>query len=290
MKVSFCALCRDQDSLEYIKSEAEKIFPNDTEYLLINYSKNELDCYKAIRLFLANNSCDLIIVSHDDIRFGKLNFKELAREISNIVEKDNKAILFGVAGCNRNHIGAGHFYDGSMEHKWGFPDMGKVESLDEMFLVIRGGNGLTISEKLSGFHFYGTDLCLNAQKIGKSAYAIDFPITHVSAGKMDKAFFEARDAFENHLRNERNENIIRTTCTYVYGGNSVSKKCESLVKSWKMMCGHTYGKIARDCINIRGFQSLGSRWIIIVKYLEYRELVRKYRKTIKATILRYMKQ
>jgi hypothetical protein len=285
MKFSFCALCRNKETLKRIKNEAQKIFPIETEYLLIDNSKIRTDCYNAIREFLKNDKSDLIIISHDDITFKGLNYNKLLNNINDIIKYDNDAILFGVAGCNRDQKGVGHFCDGNIEHFWGFPDRGKVTSLDEVFLIVRKNQGLNVSDSLSGFHFYGTDLCINAEKLGKSSYAIDFPITHASEGKIDSTFFKARDEFENHLKNNQNKGIVRTTCTYLYGGNSVYKKCESLIKSWKILCGHPFERIARDCINQRGYKHIGPCWLIIKKHLEYKELIRKYRKKAKRFIL-----
>ena len=54
-----------------------------------------------------------------------------------------------------------------------------VHSLDENFLVIRTGTGVRCSPQLSGFHLYGTDLCLNALEQGRQPYVIDFRLRHL---------------------------------------------------------------------------------------------------------------
>ena len=82
----------------------------------------------------------------------------------------------------------------------------KVDSLDESFLVIRCGTGVSCSAELSGFHFYGGHLCLSAHFLGRSAYVIDFHVHHLSAGATPHTYVEARELFvtrwnrEFHLR------------------------------------------------------------------------------------------
>ncbi|MGC8490094.1 MAG: hypothetical protein ACP5QO_17990, partial [Clostridia bacterium] len=58
----------------------------------------------------------------------------------------------------------------------------RVMSLDENLLVLNRRNAPRCSPELSGFHFYGTDVCLNAIMAGGSAYVIDFPVTHGDFG------------------------------------------------------------------------------------------------------------
>jgi hypothetical protein len=51
------------------------------------------------------------------------------------------------------------------------------------------------SQDLSGFHFYGPDLCLQAELLGGSAYAIDFHLRHHGKGARGPDFRAARRAF-----------------------------------------------------------------------------------------------
>ena len=69
--------------------------------------------------------------------------------------------------------GAGYLFtvgEGVIGDATGLPR--QVQTLDELVLVIRRDSGLRFNEGLAGFHFYGTDLCLSARKMGLSCYAI----------------------------------------------------------------------------------------------------------------------
>ena len=53
---------------------------------------------------------------------------------------------------------------------------------------------------LKGFHFYGPDLCLQAEILGGSAYAIDFHIRHNGQGHTGKLFRASRGDFVRKYR------------------------------------------------------------------------------------------
>jgi hypothetical protein len=264
MKVTFCALCRNPDALESIGQAAKALFPPDTEYLLIDNSRRRIDCYEAIREFTAKAQEELIIVSHDDVSFEGLAYQDLIRAIEEAVKEDPDSAVFGIAGCTEGFRDVGHFRDATTEHRWGFPNGEKVISLDEVFLVIRNRQGIGVSEELAGFHLYGTDLCLNASIAGKTCRVIDFPVIHHSEGKIDGGFFKAKDAFEDHLRKIGEGRMIKTTCSYLYGGHDQRKKTRSLLKSWQFLAAHPSRDIARRCISERGRRVMGGLWDIRV--------------------------
>jgi hypothetical protein len=274
MKVTFCALCRDADALKSISRTARQLFPSDTEYLLIDHSRTGVDCYEAIRDFTDKAQGELIIVSHDDVSFEGLILQDLILEIEKAVKEDPDSAVFGIAGCTEGFRDVGHFRDATTEHRWGLPNGEKVVSLDEVFLVIRNGQGIGVSKELSGFHLYGTDLCLNAGKAGKTCSVIDFPVIHRSEGKIDDGFFKAKDVFENHLRDIGEERVIKTTCSYLYGGKDIQKKVRALLKSWQLLAAHPSKDVARSCIAERGRHVIGGLWDIRVFGIWLPETVR----------------
>lgn len=67
----------------------------------------------------------------------------------------------------------------------------RVITLDENLLVLNPARSPHCSPGLSGFHLYGTDVCLNAREAGGAAYVIDFPVTHLSAGYVGPEYRQA---------------------------------------------------------------------------------------------------
>jgi hypothetical protein len=82
-------------------------------------------------------------------------------------------------------------YGGSTAH----PLPMRVVTLDENFLVFNNRYRPRCSPELSGFHFYGTDVCLHAARDGGTAWVIDFPVTHLSGGSKDASYEDAKRRF-----------------------------------------------------------------------------------------------
>jgi len=56
----------------------------------------------------------------------------------------------------------------------------RASSLDELVIVLRGGQGIDFDANLPGFHLYGTDIVRIALERGKTAYIFDAPVIHNS--------------------------------------------------------------------------------------------------------------
>jgi hypothetical protein len=233
---SVCSLCRNIESVNFIESQIKATFPYGSEYLVLDNTLQYWDCYSAIRHFIAHAEGDYIVIIHDDVSFEGLTSNILYNAISEIVLKNKTASLFGIAGISSNsRKGLGHFHDLNGEQKWGFDKDRLVSSLDECFLVIKAGYGLNVSDELEGYHFYGTDLCINAIRLGLSSYVIDYPILHKSGGTLNEEFFLARDRFQHHLKKVYSNSLIKTTCTFLYSGDSWFKECWSLALSYVLV-------------------------------------------------------
>ena len=97
-------------------------------------------------------------------------------------------------------------------------------TLDESFLVVRRVNAVTTSPELSGFHFYGTDLCLNAAVLRRTCYVIDFPLTHLSRGNRSPLFYAAKNAMVQSWAPRLWVGVVKTTCS------SFSVSCNPLIR------------------------------------------------------------
>ena len=269
MKISICSLCRDSLAKESLYQSLINCFPNTTEYILIDNSSKKIDCYQALNIFIDQCNGDYILVCHDDILFENLEYEYLLNQITKKTKSDPSASLFGVAGVSRSNKNIGHFFDAKGERYWGMSEGDLASSLDEFFLVIRKNSGLSVSDGLKGYHFYGTDLCLNAKEKGLSCYVIDFPVTHYSTGNMNGSFFEARDDFEKHLQKKGLKQFITTTCTVLYGGSNPLKQAWALALSLDLIerANHIDLEDARKSICYRADKRYGKTLFQLLLYI-----------------------
>lgn len=100
----------------------------------------------------------------------------------------------------------------------------KVLNLDENFLLINNKFQISCSINLFGFHFYGTDLCLQALAKGCSSYVIDFYLTHLVRGKVDESFFDCRKNLIEKYSIFMKDQYIRTTCSKIFISNNSLKQ------------------------------------------------------------------
>jgi len=225
MKFSICTLFRDFNRYENLVDDFVNAgFSRDSISGLDN-AQSSYDCYSAIRKFLIESHSDFTIICHDDVALNNVKLTTLASQIANALKLHPKAAVFGVAGKDSRFIhGQGHFIGSKGEEFWGIDLHRVIVSLDECFLVVRNSLGIMVGDGLEGFHFYGTELCVQARKLGYSSHVIDFPITHKSTGTLDAAFFRAKKKYEEHLNKLGLKNVIPTTCTILYGGENICLK------------------------------------------------------------------
>jgi hypothetical protein len=162
------------------------------EYIYIdNSEKNNLDAYEGLNLFLQTARSEYIIICHQDVLINFDNIDALNRQIEEISLLDpNWAILSNAGGLENDlyqRIVSHVVYEDGHEQIIGTLPQ-KVCTVDENFMVIKRSANLALSHDLSGFHLYGTDICLIAELMGYSAYAIDFKLTHKSYGNPDNSY------------------------------------------------------------------------------------------------------
>ncbi len=175
------------------------------DYLYVNnISGNRFDAYSGLNQIIAKAKTPYIILCHQDLTLIEDGYDEL---LARLAELDRTDPLWAVAG-NAGGTGKGQYAvhitnrSGSITQTGTLP--ARAESLDENFLVLKRASGVGFSQDLAGFHFYGTDLVVQAELRGGSAYAIDFHLHHHGEGKMDREFFEAELALvEKYARQFR---------------------------------------------------------------------------------------
>jgi len=204
---------------EMLSSFSQAGFDRDkTEFLFINNaSGNRYDAYQGLNKFITSAQGKYIILCHQDILLSNDREPKLAQCIQAVTEQDpHWGVLGNAGGYNKPHVRYRHIIDpvGKSIIKKGLPI--SVRSLDENFLVLRAEANLGFSEDLSGFHMYGTDICLQAEFKGCRAYVIDFLLTHKSSGKRGQDFYKDKKAFIKKYTSAFKGRFIATTCTYFY--------------------------------------------------------------------------
>ena len=114
---------------------------------------------------------DLVILAHQDVYFpiGWLDSLHSTLDLLSLTVPD-----WGVLGVwgGVSEGPPGYMYWTGVDGVAGKPFSGvrEVRSLDEVVLILRRSSGLRFDERLSGFHMYGTDICLEAGRLGRKSY------------------------------------------------------------------------------------------------------------------------
>jgi hypothetical protein len=218
-RYSICTIVsRPDEYAEMIQSFKKGGFDGeDCEFLCLdNSSQNIFDAFKGNNLFLTTARGEFVILCHQDVLLLNDGRVQLEAALRKLTEHDPRWAACGNAGGDQNGRLAIRISDphGSNQSFGTFP--AKVQSLDENFIVVRRSANLALSNDLTGFHLYGTDLCIIADILGYSCYVIDFHLRHKSPGKTDEQFFLARAGMIQKYRRALRSRSISTTCTSMF--------------------------------------------------------------------------
>lgn len=189
----------------------------DCEYLHIDNSASDQICaYSGLNAMLNEARGKYVILCHQDIRILTDTRHDLDMRLAELEERDPAWALAGNAGGVTAGRLAIRITDphGANQRVGIFPE--RVMSLDESLIIVRKDARIGFSNDLSGFHFYGADICLNADIQGWNAYVIDFHVAHLSAGKKDVLFEEMELAFRSKWARALAPRWMQTTCSLLH--------------------------------------------------------------------------
>lgn len=215
---------------------------DDCEYLVIDNTAETVTqtgrqtcAYRGLNAALNAARGQHVILCHQDVRLHDDNRKTLEARVSELDRKQPAWALAGNAGAQAPGKLAIRISDPhGQNQKFGtFP--ARVMSLDENFIVVRAQSRAGFSRDLTGFHFYGADICLNAAVMGWDAFVIDFHLDHLSPGNKSESFEAAKAAFRRKWSHALRPRWLQTTCSLVRlgsypGANSASPVLESLAE------------------------------------------------------------
>jgi len=205
IKFSICTLVTDWHEYSQMVDSfvAGGFEPSDCEYLFINNGeKNEYEAYGGYNAFLVEAQGDFIILCHQDIVLLNDNRLDLENRLSELDFIDPNWAVCGNCGGDSSRGLAIRISDpagGENQRIGTFP--ARVTALDENFIVARRRANLALSHDLSGFHHYGTDICIVADILGWNAWVIDFHLRHNSAGNADDSYVRLRQRLIEKYRN-----------------------------------------------------------------------------------------
>ncbi len=226
-------------------------FSDDTtEYLFIDNTGDEQTCaFRGLNAILNVARGRYVILCHQDVKLIEDGRAKLDSLIANLHRIDPYWALAGnaggvVPGELALRITDPHGRDQSVGE---FPV--RVMSLDENFIIVRRDARIGFSGDLTGFHFYGADICLAADIMGHTAYVIDFHLEHLSGGRKDRLFDEAEAAFRSKWSHALRPRWMQTTCSLVrIAGDTLSYVAGRLAEA-------PFAKISRRLPSAKGWTS-----------------------------------
>jgi hypothetical protein len=193
----------------------------DCEFLYIdNRESNQFDAFGGYNVFLSEARGDFIVLCHQDILLLDDGRAELEQRLGELTARDSRWAVCGNAGGVSFTRVAVRITDryGQDQSFGSFPS--RARALDENFIVVRRDANLALSQDLSGFHFYGADLCIIADFLGCSAWVIDFHLQHNGVGTTGTTFYALRNDIARKYRRAFRPRWVVTTVSYFFVSGS----------------------------------------------------------------------
>lgn len=235
-RFSICTLVsKPQEYQEMVNSFIEAGFStNICEYLCVDNSQsNTYDAFAGLNRFLRDSKGEYIILCHQDILLHDHKITDLDKRIAEMDKVDgNWGVLSNAGGINLKYV-AMHVTQ-KCGNKLIEPLLPLItKTVDENFMLVKNASNLALSHNLSGFHMYGTDICLIAETLGLKSYIINFNLTHKSNGNADASFDKSRSELIKKYNMALRGRFMSTTITRFYiSGNYLG---HILLNSWVFM-------------------------------------------------------
>lgn len=225
---SVCSLVRDQEVYDKLLESFGRFgfTPENSEFLAAdNRDGNQFDGFDWHRHMWPKVRGRYVIFCHEDVELVDRGYDDLLAALEALEATDPLWLVAGNAGGiwrpldhSRNAI-ALHISDVFGNNRGGQGLPARVETLDENFLVMRRLKPVLNSYDMAGFHYYGADLCLQAEFLGGRAYVIDFHLLHKGRARADESFYNLRNRMRAKYRRWFPGRILHCTTGRVgFGG------------------------------------------------------------------------
>jgi hypothetical protein len=158
---------------------------------------------------------DLMVFCHQDIVLPQSWLLQLQRALDSLEVLDPAWGVLGCFGATQDGNFWGHAYSsglGVLGEPFQAP--ARVQTLDEIVLILRKSSGLRFDESLPHFHLYGADICLRAAKRRMKSYAVSAFCIHNTRQNLivPKEFYECC----KHIKRVWKDCLpIQTTCVRI---------------------------------------------------------------------------
>ena len=165
-------------------------------------------------------TAEILVFAHCDVYFPQGWFERLGWEVDRLSSMDPDWAVAGISSLTPSRELGGRIFDSSLEPL--FPKtsgvFGKalttpvpIVSADELVLIVRRESAISFDPLLPDFHFYGTDIILEAERQGKRCYGLDMPLLHNAKAQLRFGPDYAR-AFRYMVKKWRSRLPVPTTC------------------------------------------------------------------------------
>jgi len=160
-----------------------------------------------------NNAMDIssgkhVIFLHQDVVVPDNWLNSITKNIKQLEVEQSKWGVIGPAGVTLDHKAYYYLTDASLT-PLNPPNKYKNEvlTLDELCLIINKQTGLRFrDERITGFHFYGADICMNAKSKGLHNFAIDAYCYHNSLD--GKKNLRSEESYKNYIDDAKRFHIM----------------------------------------------------------------------------------
>ncbi|MCH9764572.1 MAG: hypothetical protein K0U34_01080 [Alphaproteobacteria bacterium] len=214
---SIATLVTDPLQYDAMKQSFAEFGFAESEFLCIdNTGQDQICAYRGLNQLLNQATGDVVILCHQDVRLFDDGRETLEACLDNLEQHHPTWAVAGNAGGVAPGQLALRITDphGADQTVGALPE--EVRAVDENFIVVRRDARIGFSQDLSGFHFYGADICMMAAMAGYTAHVINFHLAHLSAGKKDTSFDAMEAEFCKKWNRALNARWIQTTCSLVY--------------------------------------------------------------------------
>lgn len=204
---------------------------------------------------------ELMIFAHQDVCFPEGFLEDLEKGLEYLEREDPEWGAAGCFGVTRDNERWGYVYSNG----WGilgkpFDHPRAIQTLDEIVLVLRKSSGLRFDDALPSFHFYGTDICLQAASRGRKSYAISAFCLH----NTNQIFYLPREFWSSyrHVKKRWKHVLpIQTPCLRIspFPGDVINLKIREYVMKARGKGRNPALRVEKPQELLRGLMKQGER-------------------------------